>query len=263
MTVPLLHYCARQAKQLWLRYAISTTMVLTAVAAIGTQSRGALLGMAAMGAMFWLKAKQKFAIALYAGIAVLMLSVIMPPEWYERMSTIKTYEEDKSALGRLNAWGMAWNLAMSQPLGGGFETFQYEMFQRYAPDPTDVRDVHSIYFEVLGEQGFVGLGLFLLLAVSTWLSASRLMRSTKNLPEMRWLGELSGMVQVSMIAYATAGAFLGMAYFDYYYNLVLIIVVGQVILNRHLAALLPSDRGEQTLGVASGEHRIPRPRTIN
>jgi probable O-glycosylation ligase (exosortase A-associated) len=239
MTVPLLYYCARQVSHRWLRPTLLVAMVLTAIAAIGTQSRGALVGMAVMGLMFWLKSRQKFAIAVYAGLAVLLIAAIMPPEWHERMSTIRSYDEDASALGRINAWHMAFNLAMDRPFGGGFETFRYEMFQRYAPDPTDVHDVHSIYFEVLGEHGFVGLGLFLLLALLTWLSASKLVRATKSIPEMRWLGELAGMTQACMLAYASAGAFLGMAYFDYYYNLVLIIVAGQGIFLRHQAGQRP------------------------
>jgi probable O-glycosylation ligase (exosortase A-associated) len=235
MTVPLLYYCARHAGNRWLRWGLILAMVLNVVAAIGTQSRGALLGMAAMGVMFWLKAKQKFAIAIYAGIAILLVASVMPDAWYERMNTIQTYEQDGSAMGRVNAWWMAWNLAKARPIvGGGFETFRREMFQLYAPDPSNVRDVHSIYFQVLGHHGFVGLGLFLALALLTWHSASRLKHASKVIPEMRWLGELAAMVQVSMIAYATAGAFLGLAYFDYYYNLVVIIVVGQAILKRHL-----------------------------
>jgi probable O-glycosylation ligase (exosortase A-associated) len=260
MTVPLLYYCGRQSSRLWLRLGLFTTMVLSAVAAIGTQSRGALLGMTAMGVMFWLKSRQKFAIAFYAAIAILLVLAIMPPEWYQRLSTIRTYDEDQSAMGRINAWWMAWNLAKSRLLGGGFETFQYGMFQLYAPDPGDYRDVHSIYFEVLGEHGFVGLGLFLLLAAFTWLSASRLIRATKAIPEMRWLGELAAVVQVSMLAYATAGAFLGMAYFDYYYNLVLIIIVGRVILERHLAERSPAGRKVGEVSPPNGMSRIPSTR---
>lgn len=252
MTIPLLYYCARFAERAWLRAGLYTVMVLTALAAIGTQSRGALVGMVAMGTMFWLKSRQKFMIAVYAVTAVMLVIAFMPPEWYERMATIKSYQEDNSATSRINAWRMAWNLASDRPLGGGFETFGYEMFQRYAPNPDDYRDVHSVYFEVLGEHGFIGLGLFLTLAGFTWFSASGLIRETRAVPEMRWLGELAAMIQVSMIAYATAGAFLGMAYFDYLYNLVLIVVVGRSILARHLVGASPIRGAERRGGAAGG-----------
>jgi probable O-glycosylation ligase (exosortase A-associated) len=157
---------------------------------------------------------------------VLMVSFIMPDAWYERMATINTYQDDKSAQGRINAWWMAFNLALDRPLGGGFETFRRAMFALYAPDPTNVRDVHSIYFEVLGEHGFFGLFLFLLLALLTWRSANVIKRAVKSIPERAWMGDLMAMVQVSLIAYLAAGTFLGMAYFDYYYNLVLIAIAG-------------------------------------
>ena len=247
MTVPLLYFLARGTTHLWVRPAVYAATVLTALAAIGTQSRGALVGMAVMGVAFWLKARQKFLVLLLAVTSVLMVWLIMPPAWYERMATINTYDEDQSAIGRINAWWMAFNLARDRLLGGGFETFRPEMFQLYAPDPTNSRDVHSIYFEVLGEHGFVGLFLFLLLAFFTWRSANLVRRSAGNYLEFAWMAELATMVQVSLVAYLAAGAFLGMAYFDYYYNLVLIVVVARVIVReaeararRHRVAAAPS-----------------------
>ncbi|BAL25896.1 putative O-glycosylation ligase, exosortase A system-associated [Azoarcus sp. KH32C] len=230
MTIPLLYFTARSVERVVLRNAVYAVMVLTAIAAIGTQSRGAMLGMGAMGVMFWFKSRQKFLVALLAVGAVFAVLQVMPEAWYERMHTIQSYDQDKSAMGRINAWWMAFNLARDRFLGGGFETFQRGMFAIYAPDPTNWRDVHSVYFEVLGEQGFVGLGLYLLLATLTWRSASKIARTVRDLPEHAWMADLVKMVQVSIVAYLTAGAFLGMAYFDYYYNLVLIVVAAKAML---------------------------------
>lgn len=251
MTVPLLYFLARSTTYGWLRSAVHAATVLTAIAAIGTQSRGALLGMAAMGLVFWLKARHKFLVIVLAGLSILMIWLIMPEAWYERMATINTYQEDQSAQGRINAWWMAFNLAMDRPLGGGFETFRREMFYLYAPDPSNVRDVHSIYFEVLGEHGFVGLFLFLLLALFTWRSASAVARAVKPDSRHPWLGDLAAMVQVSVVAYLAAGAFLGMAYFDYYYNLVLIVVVARVLVREAEAA------GTRAVGVAAAATGSP------
>ena len=84
--------------------------------------------------------------------------MFMPDVWETRMSTIETYEEDGSAMGRINAWTMAYNLANARPIvGGGFEIYTRRMFQQYAPDPEDVHSAHSIYFQMLGEHGYVGL----------------------------------------------------------------------------------------------------------
>lgn len=256
MTVPLLYFMARSTHHRWGRPLVYVAMVLTALAAIGTQSRGALLGMAAMGAMFWFKARNKFLILILGGISVGLVLLIMPPEWAARMNTIDTYDQDASALGRINAWWMAFNLAKSRFLGGGFETFRSEMFGLYAPDPSDVRDVHSIYFEVLGEHGFVGLFLFLLLLLLTWRSASRLRKMAPPTPDLAWVPELVMMVQVSLVAYMTAGAFLGMAYFDFPYNLVLIIVA---IKTMYLRMARPQGAGRATpaLGGRPSAGEIP------
>lgn len=256
MTVPLLYFMARSTHHRWGRPLVYVAMVLTALAAIGTQSRGALLGMAAMGVMFWFKARNKFLILILGGISVGLVLLIMPPEWAARMNTIDTYDQDASALGRINAWWMAFNLAKSRFLGGGFETFRSEMFGLYAPDPGDVRDVHSIYFEVLGEHGFVGLFLFLLLLLLTWRSASRLRKMAPPTPDLAWVPELVMMVQVSLVAYMTAGAFLGMAYFDFPYNLVLIIVAIKTMYLR-MARPQGAGRAAPALGGRPSAGEIP------
>jgi len=232
MTVPLLYFLARSVEHKWLKRGTHVAMVLTAVAAIGTQSRGALLGLAAMGFVFFLKAKNKGLIAVLGCLAALLVLQIMPEAWYTRMESIQNYEHDGSAMGRINAWRMAFNLASDRFLGGGFEAFRAEMFRIYAPDPANVHDVHSIYFEVLGEHGFVGLSLFLLLIIFSWNSASAIKKAVKKLPDQQMMSDLVSMVQVSLVAYLTAGAFLGMAYFDYFYNLVLILVVAKAMLRR-------------------------------
>ena len=106
------------------------------------------------------------------------------------------------------------------------------MFQLYAPNPEYVHDSHSIYFQMLGEHGFVGLGLFLMLGSLTWFTASWVIRHGRRSPEHRWAADLAAMVQVSLVGYATAGAFLGVAYFDLYYALITVVVLTKIVLMR-------------------------------
>ena len=152
------------------------------------------------------------------------------------MNSIRNYEQDSSAMGRINAWGMAVNLALDRPLvGGGFECFTPRAFAVYARDPTRVVDAHSVYFKVLGEHGFVGIALFLTLAGLTWRSCARIHRRTRHHEDLRWMSELARMIQVSMVGWATAGAFVGLAYFDLYYDLIAAVVVTKLILRDELA----------------------------
>lgn len=231
MTVPLIRYLHLAEKNRWVRLGLMTGMILTALAAIGSQSRGALVGAAVMGFLFWLKSRNKFFSAILIVAAVSLIASIMPASWHERMNTIENYQEDRSAQGRINAWWTAWNVAQERPLvGGGFEMFQYPVFKSYAPNPDMVHDVHSIYFEILGEHGFVGLGLWLLLGFLAWRTGSWVIKRAKRNPDQKWAADLAAMVQVSLVAYWVSGAFLGLAYFDLYYHLIMILVITKVVL---------------------------------
>lgn len=225
MTIPLMRYLYLQEKNKYVKLGLAAAMLLTAIAAFGTQSRGALVALTLTGVIFWVKSRHKFATAFFVAIAAGAGLSLMPQEWFDRMSTIKTYQEDASAQGRINQWGSAINLANDRIVGGGFETWQRPVCQRYAPNPNDCRDVHSIYFEVLGEHGWIGLALFLTMLVMTWLKCGSIIRRARKVPELLWARDLAAMIQVSLVGYMSAGTFLGLAYFDYLYHLVAVVVV--------------------------------------
>ena len=237
ITVPLIRYLHLQAGRTWVRWGLAGAMVLTGIAGIGSQSRGALLAMGAMAIFLWLKSRQKVMTAIYIAAAVGIMAMVMPQSWYDRMNTIQDYQSDASAQGRINAWHTAFNVAKDRITGGGPMMFQHSTFARYAPDPDDVHDVHSIYFEIIGEEGFIGFGLFMLLGFVTWWRANKIIKRCKNNPDEKWAADLASMIQVSLIGYGTGGAFLGLAYFDLPYHLVAMIVILHVLLNK--AARVP------------------------
>jgi probable O-glycosylation ligase (exosortase A-associated) len=225
MTIPLIRYLHLQEPRKWVRLGLAGAMVLCGVAAIGSQSRGGLVAMLAMGLFLWFKSRKKFITGIYMLIAVGIMAAVMPQAWYDRMNTIETYEQDQSAQGRINAWHTAFNVAKDRITGGGFEMFRGPTFRQYAPDPWNVHDVHSIYFEVMGEHGFIGFGLFVLMAILAWLRARQIIQFCKNDPEKKWAADLAAMIQVSLIGYGAGGAFLGLAYFDLPYHLMIILVL--------------------------------------
>ena len=225
MIIPLLSYLRTYDTRGWMRFGLGVTMMLSAIAAIGSQSRGGLIGMASMGLFLWFKSGNKFVTALMIAISVLIIGSIMPQAWYDRMNTVKTYEQDESAMGRVNAWWVAWNVAKVRITGGGMKMFQEPIFERYAPDPGNVHDVHSIYFEQIGEQGFIGFAIFMTLGLMTWMRCNQIKRLCKKDPGRKWGADLAAMVQVSLVGYATAGAFLGLSYFDLYYHFIAITVI--------------------------------------
>ncbi|MES1999795.1 MAG: putative O-glycosylation ligase, exosortase A system-associated [Pseudomonadota bacterium] len=236
MTIPLIWFLHLNAQKIWQRHAYAAAMFLCAIAVVGSQSRGALVGGLAMGGFLWLKTRNKLFTGLIMALTVAAIVSIMPAQWYQRMNTIDTYQTDASAQGRINAWWTAFNLSKDRPLvGGGFDTFQPDVYQVYAPDPLNVHDVHSIYFEMLGEHGWVGFGLFMLLAWLTWRKGAWIIRECGKDPERKWAADLARMLQVSMIGFASAGTFLGLANFDLYYHLIAIMVVTGVVVLKQAA----------------------------
>jgi probable O-glycosylation ligase (exosortase A-associated) len=235
MTIPLMRYLQLNTQRVWVRYGLTAAMVLTAFAIIGTQSRGGFLGAIVVGLFLTLKSRKKVLYTVLAVIVAASIVSFMPSEWGERMHTIQTYQQDGSAMGRINAWKFAYNLASDRLIfGGGFECFRGWLFDQYAPNPDDVHDAHNIFFEVLGEHGFVGLLLYLLLLLFAWRTGSWIISNAKNNPETKWMADLASMVQVSIAAYVAGGSFLGLAYFDYYYHLIAILVLTKVMLEKYL-----------------------------
>ena len=234
ITIPLLHYLQVITKSKLAQYGLMVAMFLCAIAALGTYSRGALLALAAMGGFLWLKSKHKLQFTLLFLLCIPIMLAYMPEQWTQRMDTINTYEQDQSAMGRLSAWEMAYNLANDRPfVGGGFEVATREIFQRYG-DGDLHRAAHSIYFQALGEHGYVGLGLYLLLGFLTWRSSVWIIQNTKGLKEFEWASSLASMIQVSLIGFASGGAFLSLLYFDVPYYLMVAVVAIRTIVEKAL-----------------------------
>jgi probable O-glycosylation ligase (exosortase A-associated) len=237
MVIPLMRFLQLETSKPHMKLAWSGAMLLTAAAALGSHSRGALLAIGAMSVYLWIKSPRKlvFGIGLVLGGTILL--GLMTSQWETRMETIVNYEQDQSAMGRINAWWMAWNLAKDNILGGGFDIYNARIFARYAPDPKDVHAAHSIYFQVLGEQGFVGLTLFVLMWWFVWRSASWLVREGARAEETHWCRNLGAMCQVSLVGYAVGGAFLSLAYFDLPYNVLAVVVLAKRWLQDHRASV--------------------------
>ena len=251
VTLPLMWYLRLQTTRVWIRHALLGSMGLTAIAILGSHSRGALLAIVAAGTLLWWKSRNKAMLALLVLVFLPVGFVGMPQEWRDRMATIGDYQNDKSSMGRINAWHFALNAVKDRPVVGlGYQGFTPEAFQIWAPDPADFHDAHSIYFEVLGEQGIPGLLMFLLILGLTWRNAGIVLRLARGDPDWLWAYDMAAMIQVSLIAYMVGGAFLGLGYWDMPYTLAAILVLLRRLLE---GAKLPQRAvGYQRRPVAGG-----------
>jgi hypothetical protein len=134
------------------------------------------------------------------------------------------------------------------------------LFDRYSPDPSFPPQVaHSIYFQAMGEHGFVGLGLYLILLLAFWRQAGQLVRVSMGNPRLAWAHDFGLMIQVSLVGYAVGGAFLNLVYFDVPYYLIGAIVVAKTLVGRELEPMTESVRtttGRPFAGVRAS--RSPR-----
>ncbi len=252
MVVPLMYYLMTQIRQKWGRIAMAGSMGLCSIASLGSYSRGAALAMAGMLGFLWLKSRQKVKLGLVLLVLAPLALVFMPEQWHARIDTINTYQTDASAMGRINAWWMAFNLANDRPFfGGGFDIYDRYVFSRYAPVPDDVHAAHSIYFQILGEHGWVGFGIYMLLGWLTWRDGSAVIKLTRDLPEMQWATEMVRMIQVSLMGFFVGGAFLSLAYFDVPYYLMCAMVAIRLMVEKQLKegspAALPEERREHVV----------------
>tara|TARA_R110001583_G_scaffold195457_1_gene373808 strand:- start:8650 stop:10017 length:1368 start_codon:yes stop_codon:yes gene_type:complete len=255
MTVPLMYFLAqetavaarwpvfRRLGEKWIRRGLYAAMFLTAIAAIGSQSRGALLSILAMSGVMWWRSKSKLPLAV-AGVVFAGIVLLAAPEsWFDRMNTIRTYDQDASALGRLNAWTMAINIANDRISGAGFAMASRLVYELYAPDPSLVLVAHSIYFQVLGEHGYIGLALFLLMWMITYRMAGSIVKISRRDSELSWALNFANMAKVSMVGFAVGGAFLDLAYWDMPYYLMVALTATRLIVDERFAGRYNAQEG--------------------
>ena len=146
---------------------------------------------------------------------------LMPPEFFDRANSIQAADSDSSFLGRWMAWQVAFLYATDHlPFGAGFYAPQLAgIFNHYFPGAF-LHAAHSIYFQVLGEHGFIGLILYLIIMTSAFLSYRRLSKLKLQNTEAAWIGRFARMCSTSLLMFALGGGLLSMAYYDMFIMLV-------------------------------------------
>lgn len=224
VAIPLMNYLRLHSRHEVIRWGLIAAMVLTLFAVVGSQSRGALIGLAATAMFLWLRSPRKVLSGL-AIVAFLALALnFMPDSWWARMDSLETYQEDESAMGRVRIWAAAVEIALTYPwTGAGFyATYTQAVLDAVAPG-TRALATHSIWLEVLSEHGFPTFFVWLGIIVAGVLYSIRIAGLARGRPELRWAGDLARMSQVSIVAYTTAGTFLSLSYWDCFWTLVVLL----------------------------------------
>ncbi len=265
MILPLLHYLHNSAAHRLLRVACLGTALLGAVTVIATFSRGGFVGLmiVAVGSVA-VSRRKALAIPLLA-CGLLAGGALVGSDWTARMQTVQDANSDDSFLGRIQAWKVSLGVAIDRPLTGGgmhaiqhgevwgtqARNFQMLDFVPSLPLGSFPRAAHSIYFEVLGDMGFTGLGLFLLLLATAWRDAGLIRRLVRRSgrPELDWAASLAAHLRLSLLVFMVSGGLLSAAYRDVDY-----LVVGLLAATRLIVRRAVDEAVLQPAGV-----RVPRP----
>jgi len=215
---------------------------------VGTEARTGLLAIAVLAMLMLRDAKKR--LYYLAGAAALGLVALpfLPPSYYERMATITAPSGDQSASTRVAVWRWTLDYAAQNPMGGGFDayrsnSFTYDMPVRqedgntiavdYQPVTDKSRAYHSAVFEMLGEQGWPGLTLWLALHVLGLFQMERIRRkwSGRAAADEQWQGPLASALQFAQAIYLVGALFQGIAYQPF----ILMLIGMQIALANHCA----------------------------
>jgi putative inorganic carbon (HCO3(-)) transporter len=227
MALPLLLYLSREEERLWIKRAYRLMFAFSCIAILFTYSRGAFVGLVVvLGILIWRSPwRMRFAVAVV--IAAFVGAAFMPQHLKDRIASISEQDSsetrDGSVAGRIDAWHTATQIAAANPVyGEGFRALWnrqiWETF--YGRDYYAARDAHSIYFELLAEQGIVGLAIYLTVLTCTVMNLRHMRRRWRGDPEHGYLSHYAEMILLSLCPFLISGAFLGVAYFDLYFLIV-------------------------------------------
>lgn len=198
---------------------------------VGTQARTGIICIVVLGVLM-LRSTQRRAVYI-AGVALALLIAIplLPSGFTERMDTIKGYRADNSASTRIAVWAWTWDYVQEHPFGGGFDAYRQNRIRVVMTDSAadksapmveydQSRAYHSSYFEMLGEQGFPGLVLWLLIHVGGLVRMEMVRIRNKAAAEREWIAGLATALQQAHIVYLVGSLFVGIAFQPFIYMLV-------------------------------------------
>ncbi|MEM6832799.1 MAG: putative O-glycosylation ligase, exosortase A system-associated [Pseudomonadota bacterium] len=235
--VPLCFWAYKHGEHFIVRMLGGSIGALTLISVLGSHSRGALVALVGMGAWMIIIGRRWVAGPLLALAVLGGATILMPESWFERMNTIDEFEEDESANTRLRMWKYTLNATNASPvLGHGFVyIFNKTLAGKYMPGGGKIFVAHSNYFDTLGEHGYVGLFLYLLLFSCAFVTTSEIRKLTKKVEGYEWALDLAQMLQFSLVGFALGGAFLSLSIFDLYYHVVAMVMMLHYMVAKELA----------------------------
>jgi putative inorganic carbon (HCO3(-)) transporter len=221
MTVPLAIFLGKHGQLIprWKLLPLAYWCIagLSVATAIGTYERSALIGLIVLGIYMWIRTEHKLGFGLVGCVVGAIIVYTTSGAWNARISTIGDFSHEGSAQVRLAVWRWTMEYVASHPMGGGFMCFLINHIEipgvnGAAPTIEFGRAFHSIYFEVLGEQGLPGFAMFLALAGISMFKLHRIAKRARANPDLHWVAGLADALQSGLAVFLSSGAFVGIAF---------------------------------------------------
>jgi putative inorganic carbon (hco3(-)) transporter len=225
MLVPLVGLLMQTTHKKSAKTAYGLILVGSLYRALSTYSRGGFLAAVVMGGMWWLRSQQKLRNLLGMLVILGILLPALPDAFWDRMDTIQTYEEvqDESALGRFHFWSVAVDMAAANPaLGIGFNSYN-EAYDAYDPSEGRYgfkRSVHSSFFGILAELGYVGIFLYVLILWGAFRNCAQVERVVSENEALLNFRRSAVALQASLVAFVVGGMFLPMQYSEMLWHVI-------------------------------------------
>ncbi|HEX5069855.1 MAG TPA: O-antigen ligase family protein, partial [Vicinamibacterales bacterium] len=270
MLVPVITALAATSRWRLEKYVCYFLVVGVLYRAISTYSRGGFLSMLGLGLYYVLRTKRKIRTLLVVGVIAAIIYPVLPDVFWERMDSIQTAavatddsQMDTSSAGRLHFWKVAVEMANAHPiLGIGFNSYnyQYDHYDFSNGRYGKLRAVHSAWFGMLAEMGYVGLIIFILLLINAFYVNFRARRLARTRPDMRNLVIYGTALEGALVVFGIGGSFVPHQYNEMLWHFIALTAVMDRLVRDRMRSPLPVPAAPpQRVERASAFTGVPRP----
>jgi O-antigen ligase len=240
----------------WKRYVFWAMVASGVMGIVGSSSRGALVGLAALA--LWMLAKSRYKVRglLATGVLALAVYKLLPPEQIARLQSMGT---DDTSTSRTELWRHGIEMFQSHPvLGIGYNNWSWYSTLHYGSPLLP----HNIFVEAGAQLGFLGLIGFVALIAVTLLVNHRTRRIAKSLERGRFLHDMADGLDAALISYLACGFFVTVLFYPFFWiNLAMTVALNNAALARAEASsrsVTPAPVWRRSSRPVSGQAGIAR-----
>jgi putative inorganic carbon (hco3(-)) transporter len=263
MLMPILGALATTSSQGWFKRGLQFVAIGVVYRGVSTYSRGGLLSFAAVGLLQLVRSRYKIRAIAATIVVVAIIMPALPDQYWNRMNSItaSVEERDESQQGRLHFWQVAVEIANDKPLlGVGHSGYPraYDDYDTTGGQFGRSRAVHSAWFGVLAELGYLGLLLFVTIVVTSLLTCRKVRKMAARGEIPQDMAAYATGLEASLVAFIVGGSFVSFHYCEMLWHVfALTMALDKVALREAAAVRRPSAEKAATPVPAAPTEREP------